>query len=59
MDTVELGCGGYVKGVLLVNEIRKDNTPDYEMFDILYLHLIVEDEDQIIEPKVDEGLFLG
>ncbi|KAF2879824.1 hypothetical protein ILUMI_26351 [Ignelater luminosus] len=54
VDTVELDCGGYVKGVLLVNEIRKNNTPDYEMFDILYLHVIVEDEDQIIEPKTDE-----
>lgn len=38
--------GGYARALLTVNEVVDDNTPDYEIFDTLYLMLVVTDLNQ-------------
>lgn len=38
--------GGYASAVLTINEVVADNTPDYEIFDTLYLMLVVTDLNQ-------------
>lgn len=44
---------GYVRAILEIRETVKDNTPDYEKFDTLYLSLTVEDLNQEINDGTD------
>lgn len=46
---------GYVKAVMTISETVKDNTPDYEVFDTLYLSLTVEDLNQEVNLGTDTG----
>lgn len=46
---------GYVKAVMSIHETVKDNTPDYEKFDTLYLSLTVTDLEQEINDGTDTG----
>lgn len=43
------------RAVLYINEIKPNNTPDYEKFDTLYLAIVVEDRNQ----EVNEGTASG
>lgn len=46
---------GYVKAIMTISETVKDNTPDYERFDTLYLSLTVTDLNQEINDGTDTG----
>lgn len=42
---------------MTIHETVKDNTPDYEKFDTLYLSLTVEDLEQEVNEGTDTGTF--
>lgn len=46
---------GYARANLTINEVVLDNTPDYEVFDTLYLTLVVEDINQVVGVGNDTG----
>lgn len=49
------GSKGYARAKLKINEIVKDNTPDYEKFDTLFLSLTVTDLNQYVNEGTDTG----
>lgn len=46
---------GYVQAVMTISETVEGNTPDYEVFDTLYLSLTVEDLNQEVNLGTDTG----
>lgn len=46
---------GYVRAIMNIRETVEDNTPDYEIFDTLYLSLTVTDLNQEVNEGTDTG----
>ncbi|KAF5278618.1 hypothetical protein FQA39_LY00660 [Lamprigera yunnana] len=51
VETERSSSSTTVNAILKINEIIEDNTPDYELFDTLYISLVVTDEKQDITPN--------
>lgn len=46
------------KATLTINEVCRNNTPDFEKFDTVYISIQVTDNNQTINTKTATGMFI-